>query len=52
MWKLIKVNGCDLICFDNGDIWRQNKNYKEEIWFKFVSKSKGYWRIEINRKFN
>jgi hypothetical protein len=52
MWKLITVDGCDLICYDNGDIWRQNKSlkYKEEIWTKFVSKFSGYWRIRINGK--
>ena len=50
MFKLIQIDGIDLICYDNGDIWRQNKNYKEEIWMKFVCNSKGYWRIKINGK--
>lgn len=50
MWRHIKVDGTDLICYDNGDIWRQNKLYKEEVWTKFVSKSKGYWKIRINGK--
>lgn len=49
MFKLIHIDGCDLICYDNGDIWRQNKNYKE-VWTKFVSKSKDYWQIKINGK--
>lgn len=50
MWKLIQVDGCDLICYDTGDFWRQDKRYKEEVWTKFVSESKDYWRIEINKK--
>lgn len=50
MWKLIQVDGCDLICYDNGDIWRQNKHYKEEVWTKIVSESNDYWQIGINKK--
>lgn len=50
MWKLIQVDGCDLICFDNGDIWKQNKKYKEEVWTKCVYESPGYWQIRINKK--
>jgi hypothetical protein len=50
MFELIQIDGTDLICYDNGDIWRQNKNYKEEVWKKFVSIKKYYWQIEINKK--
>ena len=49
MFKLIHINGCDLICYDNGDVWRWNLTQKK--WKKFVSKSKGYWRININGKY-
>lgn len=50
MWKLITIDGTILICCDNGNIWRQNKHYKEEVWCKFVSKSKDYYKIKINKK--
>ena len=50
MFKLITVDGTDLICYLDGNIWRQNKNYKEEIWCKFVSNSKDYYKIRINGK--
>lgn len=51
MFKLIQIDGTDLICYDDGNIWRQNKNYKEEVWTKFVSESPGYWQININKKY-
>jgi hypothetical protein len=51
MWKHIKVDRTSLVCYDNGDIWRQDKRCTEEIWKKFVSKSKGYWLICINGKY-
>jgi hypothetical protein len=46
MFKLIQIDGTDLICYDNGDIWRYNLRWKK--WIKFVSKFKGYWKIGIN----
>jgi len=51
MFELIQVDGVELICYSDGNIWRQNKNYKEEVWTKIVSKKKDYWAIEINGKF-
>lgn len=51
MWKRIRVNDTDLICYENGDIWKQDKRFKEEVWKKFVSEKEGYWYIEINGKF-
>lgn len=44
MWKHIKIDGCNLVCFTDGTIMRQSKTKK---WTKFVSNSKGYWRICI-----
>jgi hypothetical protein len=48
MFKLIHIDGTDLICYCNGDIWRYN--LKQKKWTKVVSKFKGYWQIEINGK--
>ena len=48
MFKLIQIDGCDLICYCNGDIWRYNLKHKK--WTKIVSKKKGYWQIGINKK--
>jgi len=48
MFELIQVDDCDLICYDNGDIWRWNLRQKK--WTKIVSKKKGYWQININKK--
>ena len=45
MFKLIQIDGVDLICYDNGDIWRWN--LKQKKWTKLVSKSKDYWQICI-----
>lgn len=45
MFELIHIDGCDLICYDNGDIWRWN--LKQKKWTKFVSKKKDYWQIGI-----
>lgn len=50
MFKLITVDEVDLICYDDGNIWRQNKKYKEEVWCKFVSECEGYLQIGINKK--
>lgn len=48
MFELIQIDGTDLICYDNGDIWRYNLRWKK--WTKNVSESKDYWRIVINKK--
>jgi len=48
MFELIQVDGVDLICYDNGDIWRFNLRLKK--WTKFVSIRKRYWQIRINGK--
>lgn len=45
MFKLIQIDGTDLICYDNGDIWRFGLQTKK--WKKFVSESKDYWEIGI-----
>ena len=47
MFNLIHVDGTDLICYNNGDIWRWNLKFKK--WTKFVCKSKGYWQISITQ---
>ena len=48
MFKLIHIDGTDLICYDDGNIWRFHLRWKK--WVKFVSESKDYWRIRINKK--
>ena len=45
MFKLIQIDGTDLICYDNGDICRFGLQTKK--WKKFVSESKDYWEIGI-----
>jgi len=47
MFKHIKIDGTNLICYENGIILRQLENKK---WTNFESKFKGYWNININKK--
>jgi len=47
MFELIQVNGVDLICYDDGSVWRWSCNK----WKKFESKFKGYYQIGLHRKF-
>lgn len=46
MFEIIQIDGVDLICYDDGAIWRWSINK----WKKFVSKHEGYYRIGINKK--
>ena len=48
MFELIHIDGVDLICYDDGNIWRFHLYQKK--WTKIVSKFKGYWQIRINKK--
>jgi hypothetical protein len=45
MFELIQVDGVDLICYDNGDIWKWFRNCK---WKKYESNDPHYYRIRIN----
>jgi len=47
MFELIQVDGVDLICYDNGDIWKWFRNCK---WKKYESNDPHYYRIRINRQ--
>ena len=47
MFVIIQIDGCDLICYDDGTIWRWSYN----TWVKFVSKKEYYWQIKINKKY-
>jgi len=48
MWKHINIDGTNLVCYPNGDIWRQN--IKTKKWTKLAFKIKSYWQIRINGK--
>lgn len=48
MFKHIKIDGINLICYECGIILRQI--IKTKKWSKFVSKIKKYWQIGINGK--
>lgn len=47
MFEIIQIDGCDLIVYDDGTVWRWFRNCK---WAKVVSKSEGYYQIKINKK--
>ncbi len=47
MFKHIKIDETNLICYENGIILRQLENKK---WKKIENKSKRYWNIKINGK--
>ena len=48
MFVIIQIDGCDLICYDDGTIWRWYPRWNR--WVKFVSKKESYWLIKINNK--
>ena len=45
MWRHIKVDGTNLVCYTDGTIMRQHIITKK--WTKYESKEKTYWRIGI-----
>ena len=47
MFEIIQIDGCDIICYDNGTIWRWSRWNK---WVNVVTKAKGYYQISINNK--
>ena len=49
IFKLIQIDGTDLICYDNGDIWRFIIKYKK--WRQVNTKVKRYYQIKINNIF-
>ena len=48
MFVIIQIDGCDLICYDDGTIWRWYPRWNR--WVHIDFKAKNYWKVRINKK--